>query len=390
LYGGKNNAGVVFDVVLPGISSTSTSHDEEIIFYNFCQTPSKKEVCSDGALPVGGLVQGSLGNFYGTTFTGGSGGPPGASGGGTVFAVLPGGQFKTLHEFCTSGGGCSNGAAPAYGLVANASSTVFYGTTVNGGRARQAGTVFKVTSSGAASTLHHFCSAAKCKDGKTPSGPLISDSKGNLYGTTAFGGANGQGTVFELSASGVHKVLYSFCPGGSPCVDGQQPAGTLARDSSGNLYGTASAGGANGEGAVFKIVPGSGKSSSTESVLYSFCPGGTPCVDGGSPSAGVVISLSGANLYGTTAAGGNKDQGTVFEVPIIGGSESVLHSFCDSNEPICADSFGNPDGSTPSGPLVVDGEGNIFGTTDTGGGNTQGAQAGGGTLFELVNPLPGT
>jgi uncharacterized repeat protein (TIGR03803 family) len=389
LEGGKNNAGVVFDVVMPGVTSTTESHDEEIIFYNFCQTPSKKLICSDGAWPTAGLAAGRLGNFYGTTYTGGSGGPRGSSGGGTVFALLPGGQFETLHEFCKVGPHCLDGASPAYGLLSNALGTDFYGTTVNGGRAVEAGTIFKVTSSGRVSTLYHFCSSTNCKDGQTPSGGLISDPKGNLYGTTAFGGANSEGAVFELTPSGVYKVLYSFCPS-SPCTDGQQPAGTLARDSSGNLYGTASAGGAHGHGAVFQIVPGSGGSPSTENVFYDFCPGGTPCVDGSSPSAGVVISLSGTNLYGTTVAGGTTDQGTVFEVPIVGGSESVLHSFCASNEPVCTDSFNNPDGSTPSGPLTLDDEGNIFGTTDTGGGNTTGAQAGGGTLFELVNPSPGT
>lgn len=386
LEGGKNNAGVVFDVVMPGLTSTTESHDQEIIFHNFCQTPSKNLDCSDGAWPYAGLAAGRLGNFYGATYTGGSGGPRGSGGGGTVFVVMPGGEFETLREFCKKGPPCLDGASPKYGLLSNALGTEFYGTTVNGGRAVEAGTVFKVTSSGGVKTLYHFCSETNCNDGKTPSGGLIADSAGNLYGTTASGGANGQGTVFELTPSGTEKVLYSFCQQAS-CADGQQPAGTLAKDGSGNLYGTASAGGTNGHGVVFKIVPGS---PSTESVLYDFCPGGTPCVDGSSPSAGVVISLSGTNLYGTTAAGGSTDQGTLFEVPITGGSETVLHTFCVSNLPVCLDSSGNADGSTPSGPLTLDGSGNIFGTTDTGGGNTVGAQAGGGTIYVLVNPSPGT
>ena len=384
LEGGSKNAGVVFDLVMPGLNSKTSSMDEEIVIYNFCQTPSKNLDCSDGALPVGGLAAGRLGNFYGTTFTGGNGGPSGSSGGGTVFAVLPGGLFKTLHEFCKHGHPCLGGASPAYGLLANEEGTIFYGTTVNGGLSDDAGTVFKVTSRGHVTTLYHFCSLANCKDGQTPSGPLISDSSGNLYGTTSVGGANAQGTVFELSASGTEKVLYSFCALAS-CADGQQPAGKLAMDSSGNLYGTASAGGANGAGVVFRVVP----KEKTEVVLYNFCPGGTPCTDGSSPSAGVVLSLSGGDLYGTTAAGGSTDQGTVFDVP-IGGGETLLHDFCVSDEPVCADNSGNPDGSTPSGPLVIDAEGNIFGTTDTGGGNLQGTRAGGGTVYELVNPSPGT
>ena len=379
LYGGRG-AGTVYELTMPSTKVV------QFVLHSFCSTLAKNLACSDGALPSAGLVEGYLGYFFGVTYDGGAGGPRGTNGGGggTVFEVLPGGQFKTLHEFCKRGTPCFGGASPAYGLVANEEGTVFYGTTVNGGRQDDAGTVFRVASGGRVRTLYRFCSLANCKDGRTPSGPLIRDGAGNLYGTTSVGGANGQGTVFKLTPSGTEKVLYSFCPAAG-CADGQQPAGKLATDSSGNLYGTASAGGANGggpngAGVVFKVDP-----SGNETVLYSFCSGGAPCTDGSSPSAGVVMNLSGSTLYGTTAAGGATDQGTVFEVPIVGGSETMLYSFCGTNEPVCAD------GSTPSGPLLVDGEGNILGTTVWGGGqNTTNQVTGGGTVFELINPSPGT
>lgn len=375
LYGGKSDAGTVFSLTMPG------TLEVQVQLHSFCATPGKNFACPDGALPMAGLAQGRLGYFFGTTYDGGKGGPASAAGtgGGTVFEVLPGEGFKTVHNFCVNGGLCADGTSPAYNLLANAFGTAFFGTTTSGGGRANAGTAFKVTSAGGFKTLYHFCSATACRDGETPSGPLISDSGGNLYGTTSSGGAHGQGTVFKLSPSGVERVLYSFCSLSS-CTDGQQPSGKLLRDNSGNIYGTAPAGGAHGGGVVFKI-----DANDNETVLYSFCPGGAPCVDGSSPSAGVVLSLSGTNLYGTTVAGGNTDHGTVFAVPIAGGSESVIYSFCPTGEPVCAD------GATPSGPLVMDNRGDLFGTTDWGGSaDTTNQTAGGGTVFELVNPAPGT
>ena len=373
-FGGDNGAGAVFELTMPG------SKVDEVVIHSFCGAPSKKLGCPDGALPVAGLAEGRFGFFFGTTIDGGQGGPRGTNGGGTVFEVLPGRLFKTLHEFCKAGPPCLNGSAPAYGLLANALGTAFYGTTTDGGFAAHAGAVFKVSSGGRVHGLYHFCSAANCKDGRTPSGGLISDPAGNLYGTTSAGGENGEGTVFRVTPAGNEKVLYSFCHLAN-CADGQQPAGRLAIDQTGNLYGTASGGGANGAGVVFEIDTGG-----NETVLYNFCTGGTPpCADGKAPASGVVMDLSGSNLYGTTAAGGTTDQGTVFSVPIGGGGETVIYSFCPTDEPVCGD------GANPSGPLLVDGEGNLFGTTVWGGSNNTTNQVPGAvTVFEVVNPNPGT
>ena len=114
--------------------------------------------------------------------------------------------------------------------------------------------------------LYSFCSAANCTDGGRPAAGLIEDTAGNLYGTTSLGGTNSGGTVFKVNSTGNETVLYSFCSAAN-CTDGQAPSGGLIEDSAGNLYGTTSGGGAhNNSGTVFKV-----DSTGKETVLYSFC-----------------------------------------------------------------------------------------------------------------------
>jgi uncharacterized repeat protein (TIGR03803 family) len=211
-----------------------------------------------------------------------------------------------------------------------------------------------------ASTLYSFSGA----DGINPSyGSLAMDSSGNLYGTTTFGGANNFGTVFELVSSPAgysERVLYSFAGG----TDGVNPFAGLVMDSAGNLYGTTNGGGANNSGTVFELVYS--PTGYSERVLYTFAGGN----DGAFPYAGLVMDSAG-NLYGTTVIGGLNNSGTVFELINSSGvySERVLYIFTASSG----------DGLSPYGGLIMDPSGNLYGTTYQGGANSHG------TVFELVN-----
>lgn len=241
------------------------------------------------------------------------------------------------------------------------------------------------TAAGAASKetiLYSF--AGGSGDGEYPIGGLVSDKAGNLYGTTGAGGGYGNcspfggtcGVVFELTpASGGWKesVLYTFTGG----ADGGLPESSLTIDSNGNLYGTATIGGAYGVGNVFMLTPSSG--GWTQSVLYSFAGGS----DGAYPKSAAPLLLQNGNLYGTTYAGGGNNClnapsgcGVVFElVPGGGGSwtENVLWRFTNGS-----------DGAFPYSSIVADKAGNLYGTTTQGGdlqGNCQ--PYGCGNVFQL-------
>ncbi len=261
--------------------------------YSFCAQSG----CTDGEYPVAGLVQGTDGNFYGTTPEGG------ANGGGTVFKITPTGTLTTLYSFCAQNN-CADGANPAAGLV-QATDGNFYGTTYAGG-ANGYGTVFKITPSGTLTTLYSFCSKGGCADGSYPEAGLVQATDGNLYGTTFAatfdGGANGDGTVFKITPSGTLTTLYSFSG-----PDGANPWAGLVQATDGNFYGTTYAGGANGDGTVFK-TPLTG----ILTTLHSF--DGT---DGAGPEAGLVQATDG-NFYGTTFYGGTNGAGTVFRLVSVG------------------------------------------------------------------------
>ena len=202
-----------------------------------------------------------------------------------------------LHTFT----GGSDGSGPAAGLVTDNSGNL-YGTTTFGG-ALGNGTVFKVDSSGNETVLHSFCNLSGCADGASPVGGLVRDGAGNLYGTTVGGGLNGGGTVYKLDTSGNEHVLYNFCSQPS-CADGLQPEAGLVLDNKGDLYGTTLLGGASFQGAVFKV-----DSTDKETVLYSF----TGSTDGQQPYGGVIRDSAG-NLYGTTPFGGANGSGAVFKI----------------------------------------------------------------------------
>jgi uncharacterized protein (TIGR03437 family) len=268
--------------------------------------------CTDGATPYGALVQGIDGNFYGTTEYGGIMGSGGLSGFGTIFKITPSGTLTTLHSFVGT-----DGANPYAALVQGADGN-FYGTTsADGGSVY--GTVFKITPSGTLTTLHSFVET----DGRSPQSGLVQGTDGNFYGTTLYGGAQGScraatlcGTVFKITPTGTFTSLYSFCSE-SGCPDGADPYTRLIQGTDGNFYGTTESGGANGDGTIFKITPGG-----TLTTLYSFCSQ-AGCADGSEPYA-VLIQATDGNLYGTTYEGGTNNDGTVFRLTIPAGSEAPV------------------------------------------------------------------
>ncbi|HTT84753.1 MAG TPA: choice-of-anchor tandem repeat GloVer-containing protein [Rhizomicrobium sp.] len=218
------------------------------------------------------------------------------------------------------------------------------------------------------SVVYSFCGQTNCTDGALPVAALVADSSGNLYGTTCAGGANDDGEVFELTPSGALTVLHSFSG-----TDGVCPGAGVIMDSSGNLYGTASQGGNTGGGCgdagcgtVFKLAPGG-----TLTVLYAFSSN-----DGSTPYAALLMDKNG-NLYGTTVTGGSGDCscGTVFELPASGG-EQVLYSFCSQEN--CMD------GISPWASVIMDGSGNLYGTATYGGEATGQCDLGCGTIFEIT------
>lgn len=240
---------------------------------------------------------------------------------------------------------------PFAGLVHDRQGNI-YGTTFYGG-AHDQGAVFKLTPGGAETVLYSF--GSQSGDGIGPSG-LILDKDGNLYGTTDAGGAHSLGTVFKLVPNGTETVLYSF---GNQTGDGAYPAAGLLLDKQRNLYGTTVWGGSYDLGTVFKLAP-----EGAETLLYSF---GSQPADGANPLAGLVLDKHG-NLYGTTNVGGAYEQGTVFKLT-PNGTEAVLHSF--GSQP--------GDGGYPSAGLAFDKQGNLYGTTVSGG-----AQVGG-TVFKVAS-----
>jgi uncharacterized protein (TIGR03437 family) len=332
--GGTNNSGTVFRLN-PGGSVTT--------LYSFSGP--------DGAYPFAGLILASDGNFYGTTHQGGT------SGVGTVFKITPGGTLTTLYSFCSQTG-CSDGEFP-FGNLLQASDGNFYGTTNYVGN-NIYGTVYRITPGGTLTTLYSFAGSA---NGTNPNAGLIQASDGNLYGTTYSGGGINEGTVFKITPAGTLTTLHSFCSNGivGHC-DGANPVAGLIQATDGNFYGTTESGGAAVSGIVFKITPGG-----TLTMLYSFCTQ-TGCADGSMPQAGLVQASDG-NFYGTTSQGGTNGSGTVFRLT-PGGTLTTLYSFCAQ--------AGCTDGGTPVAALIQASDGNLYGTTSTGGANSDG------TVFKVT------
>jgi uncharacterized repeat protein (TIGR03803 family) len=369
----------------------------------------------DGLYPHAGLVLDAKGNLYGTTYGGGWGvGNPNfiAMGCGTAFKLTPGGKETVLYQFDANGGGTSgtDGCTADAGLILDSSGNL-YGVNPLGGYEYYTGVVFKLDPLGNETILHIFLLYSG--DGAYPSSTLLRDQSGNLFGTTAQGGATANfGTVFQIDPGGNETLLYSFSggsdggnpqrsrllldpsgnlygltteggntncnPGGYPpgCGvvfkvtpsgketvlytfqggnDGSFPLGDLVQDGSGNLYGVTPFGGANNNGTVFRL-----SDNGQFTVLYTFLPG----LDG-RPESGVILDTAG-NLYGVTSLGGTYHRGSVFKLD-PSGHRTELWSFT-----------GGPDGGRPWGTLLMDDQGNLYGTTVDGGTGQQGA------VFEII------
>lgn len=314
----------------------------------------------DGLDPHGSVTLDAAGNLYGTTVAGGFGGICAGDGCGVIFELSPsGGSWTetTLYAFK----GLNDGFGPGGGLVFDTVGNL-YGTTPDGG-AHSNGVVFELSPTAHGwrhKVLHAFTGK---KDGAVGSlGLLAFDKTGNLYGVTEIGGAFGAGAVYKLSADSQGQwkttVLYDFK--GIP--DAANPYGGLILDAAGNLYGTTYFGGATGQGAVFQLIPGP-NGTWQENVLYSF-QGGT---DGSFPTTTLIFDSAG-NLYGTTSTGGRPscDCGTVFRLTLSRGSwnEKIVHTFgqgLDGSYPnygLTLDQAGNLYGAAPVGG--TGGQGIIF------------------------------
>lgn len=335
----------------------------------------------DGANPVSGLVMDSSGNIYGTTVNGGSSANCPASstspgGCGTVFKIDTSGNETVFYSFV---GGITDGANPTYGNLIIDSGNNLYGVTLNGGSTNcpsGCGIVFKINSSGSETILHTFTNVfitsngSLLIDGGNPSGTLLMDSAGNLYGTTQVGGGSvGAGSLYKLDPSNNETVLllFSNLPG-LPSV----PVSGVIMDESGDFYGTTMSGGSANQGTVFEI-------SSAHTVTFS-----DPLVlssSGGFPFAGLITDHRG-NFYGT-ASQGSTGTCTIATAPWQGcGAIFVVNKFGTEK---LVHGFAGPDGANPLGALIMDSKGYAYGTTVQGGASIGSAAcpSGCGTVFKI-------
>lgn len=303
-----------------------------------------------GNLPNGRLLHGSNGALYGTTYDGGSDGL------GTVYELAPDGLSGYIHNVIKDFVG-PDGARPSAGLI-QASTGVLYGTTSTGGSSDR-GTVFSLAPDGAGVYRHTVLKEFNGSDGAFPSGGLVQDSAGVLYGTTRSGGSRDRGTVFMLKTDGSGYTVLKHLDW---YADGGFPAGGLAQGYDGALYGAAESGGHHSFGTVFRLNP----EGSEFSVLrhFNFYTG-----DGFEPGGGLMSGADGT-LYGTLPRGGGSGgYGVVFKLNPDGSGYALLKRFA-----------GGTDGAYPGGDLIQGLDGALYGYTHMGGEFNQG------TIFR-INPV---
>ena len=310
--------------------------------YTFCPlgpVPPLSTACPDGAQPYA-MVQGTDGNFYGTT-AGGYSGTPGYPG--TAFKITPDGALTPIHYFASNGAE-ADGKTP----LMRGSDGNFYGTSLVGGE-WQDGDVFKITPDGVVTRLYSFGTTPS--DGLRPISPLIQGADGNLYGTTLYGGKYNQvgvvapfnyGTVFKITLDGALTTLYSF---GGVANDPSIPISPLVQGPDGSFFGLTRSGGLYAAGSIFKITP-----SGVVTLLYSFTGSGPDGTPGG---IGQLVLATDGNIYGVANGAGTAGLGIIFKLT-PDGAFTLLHSFTGS------------DGQYP-GTLIQGPDGNLYGTTAAGG-----------------------
>jgi uncharacterized protein (TIGR03437 family) len=324
--GGAYNSGTVFKLSPIGTVTT---------LYSFGAGPN------DGFGPIGGVVQATDGNFYGTTANGGT------NFYGTVFRLTPAGALTILYNF---GSTATDGLVPRAGLV-QATDGNLYGSTLEGGT-KNAGTIFRMTLPGTLTIVHNF--AGFGIDGAFPAAELVQAVDGNLYGTTNGGSTPSAPTIFKMTLSGSLTNLHTFP---SNFSNGGGPFARLIQATDGNFYGTTTYGGSNNTGTFFKMTR-----AGTVTTLHSF----NPQNEAFNPIGGLAQS-TGENFYGADSAGGINGYGTIFEVDSCG-TVTTLHS------------FNSTDGAGPLGNLIQTTSGQLYGTTYSGGANNDG------TVFGITLP----
>jgi uncharacterized repeat protein (TIGR03803 family) len=279
-------------------------------------------------------------------------------------AALAGAQtFRVAHAF-----NGTDGANPYAGMI-QGTDGYLYGTTTGGGM-NFSGNVFKMTRGGKVTSIYDFCSLPNCADGEIPVTSLTRGNDGNFYGTTQSGGTKGGfGTIFKLTPAGVLTTLHSFSG-----QDGAAPYSPLLLASNGDFYGTTNEGAQYGAGSFFTITP-----AGVLTTLHNFCSLGS-CSDGQSP-VGPLIQGRDGSIYGTTYAGGdyaacNVDGcGIVYKID-LSGNMTTLHTFQVS------------DGDYPSTGVILGANGTLYGTTNSGGANSDGTVFSidsGGTFTTIYN-----
>jgi uncharacterized repeat protein (TIGR03803 family) len=373
------------------VIATPSAHAQD---YSYSNVHSFGSAQGDGANPTVPFAFDAEGNLYGTTATGG------AFGYGAIYKIAVSGQESVLYSFTGIAG---DGASPLGSVIVDAQGNL-YGTTEYGGdlscpHTLGCGTVFKLDTAGNETILHTFTGTG---DGANPIGGIAMDAQGNLYGTTISGGPQGDGIVYKLDPSGVVTVLNLISGTGVFLESGGVVYGTgigifevsvtgnlilgdlisfslnpgIAIDAQGNFYGTATFGGYEhkkrpiGSGYAFRM-----DSHGNVTILHEFCGAGSPasCPDGAWPYGGLVIDSAG-NLYGMTSHGGKGGNGLVFMMDPSTGNETVLHNFMSQES--------GP--YRPMANLAIDGQGNLYGTTQLGGSDR------GGSAFEMLTPAAAT
>lgn len=310
---------------------------------------------SDGTLPTGALVEGGDGNFYGTTVGGGK------YGAGTAYRISPNGALTTLHHFDVD-----DGINPYGGVILGRDGN-FYGVTRGGGLNGGAGVLFRMTPGGTVTTVYGFSGVNGPGDAGTPQAAPTQGQDGNFYGTTYFGGSYAAGSIYRITPDGQETVLFSFAGGGR---DGVQPDASLIKGIDGNFYGTTHQGGQTGNGSVFQITP-----DGAFTTLHFF---GTFAGDG-TDSVAALHQEPGGNFYGTTATGGAYNAGTIFEITPAG-ALTILYNFGATDGHNV-----NARGARPTAGVILGQDGNLYGTTYYGGSGADG------TVFALNltgSPVP--